>query len=79
MILNCSFINRERDDLLKSVVSLRTSVAQAQARESELRQEVQRSLAAIEDVQLEKTQVTVRFSEFDIINHHPSALALNFI
>lgn len=47
---------RERDDLMKSVSSMRSSVMEAQKTESSLRKEVQKSLALVEDMQLEKAQ-----------------------
>ena len=44
---------------MKSVASMRNSVIDAQKVESTLRQEVQKSLAMVEDMQLEKAQTKV--------------------
>ena len=52
-------LTKERDDLMKTLTALRSSFSQSQIQQAELRQEVQKSLATLEDIQLEKTQVAV--------------------
>ena len=52
-------LTKERDDLLKTLTAVRSSLSQSQSEQAELRQEVQKSLATLEDIQLEKTQVMV--------------------
>ncbi|XP_077968251.1 serologically defined colon cancer antigen 8 homolog [Styela clava] len=57
-------LTKERDDLMKSVASMRNSVMEAQKIESSLRQEVQRSLAMVEDMLLEKSQTKLENDRF---------------
>ena len=52
-------LTKERDDLMRSLAAVRTSLSQSQAEQAELRREVQKSLATVEDIQLEKTQFMI--------------------
>ena len=63
-------LTKERDDLVKSVTTLRSTLSQAQAQEVELRQEVQKSLSVLEDIQLEKTQLQVERDQFKTDYHN---------
>nr|XP_002120666.1 serologically defined colon cancer antigen 8 homolog [Ciona intestinalis] len=53
-------LTRENDQLLKTVKDLRKAVTESQKQEAALRKDLQKSIGALEDIQLEKTQIMVK-------------------
>ena len=71
VLLMIYFVNvfclRERDDLLKTLASLRTSIADAKITEGDLRKDFQKSLSTVEEIQLQKNQVMVNFITVSVL------------
>ncbi|XP_076801027.1 serologically defined colon cancer antigen 8 homolog isoform X2 [Clavelina lepadiformis] len=59
-------LTRERDDLLKTLASLRTSIADAKITEGDLRKDFQKSLSTVEEIQLQKNQVMVEKEQLKV-------------
>lgn len=77
--LGCSFCaDRERDDLISALVSVRSSLAEVQQRETSAYKQVKHAVQMTEEANFEKTKASLTM-EVDVIHSHCCSLCISWI